>query len=605
MVIQFKRPLAIALVAFMAATMLAAPASAAGGTLQGPLMTPQAYLTGDYLCVTLYVDDPADPEWLIPYDGTCGDRGTQFSIPDLPAGDYYVLFTNLDGGETWWSPDTTWNYQHTVTVSGTGTTQLPMQFTELFGPTYYVVGSPVTFEIRTFPPSTEQARMLLWARNDPYASGWLNVTPWVTNGVGTLTFVPTFDGWYALSLPSGATNTVELHAVVPTVALSGPSSAITGTTLSFTTTTTPAVDATGQLQVRSSGGAWSNTGATVSVLNGTATATAVTGAVVQEFRVVLGGATSPTVTVSPIPHPWSVSRVGGESRYDVAVGISQEYFPAGADTVYVATGANFPDALGAAPAAALRGAPLLLVPGTTIPASVQAELERLDPDTIIVTGGPASVSAGVLAQLGTYASTVVRINGDDRYEVSRLVTRDAFEGVGSDVAYIATGATFPDALSASAAAGSVDAPVILVYGLASTLDAKTRQLLIDLGVNEIRIAGGPASVSPGIETGLRNVPGVTTVSRLSGDDRFVVSGATNRAAFTSADTVFIASGFTFPDALAGAAVAGAEGAPLYVIPSSCIPGYVLDDIANFGATTVKIFGGPASVTPAAAAMTRC
>ena len=301
----------------------------------------------------------------------------------------------------------------------------------------------------------------------------------------------------------------------------------------------------------------------------------------------------------------SVSRVGGESRYDVAVGISQEYFPAGADTVYVATGANFPDALGAAPAAALRGAPLLLVPGTTIPASVQAELERLDPDTIIVTGGPASVSAGVLAQLGTYASTVVRINGDDRYEVSRLVTRDAFEGVGSDVAYIATGATFPDALSASAAAGSVDAPVILVYGLAATLDSQTRQLLIDLGVTEIRIAGGPASVSPGIETGLRNVPGVTTVSRLSGDDRFVVSGATNRAAFTSADTVFIASGYTFPDALAGAAVAGAEGAPLYVIPSSCIPGYVLDDIASFGATTVKIFGGPASVTPAAAALARC
>lgn len=44
---QFKRSLAVALGALMAATILAAPASAAGGTLQGTFMTPEAYLTGD------------------------------------------------------------------------------------------------------------------------------------------------------------------------------------------------------------------------------------------------------------------------------------------------------------------------------------------------------------------------------------------------------------------------------------------------------------------------------------------------------------------------------------------------------------------------------
>ena len=448
---------------------------------------------------------------------------------------------------------------------------------------------PVTTPVTTvrfsdIPPGTYTARMYNFA---PLANVYLGGTAQPSATV---------------NVSAGTTSTVFLP-VSPTVSLTGPSQAMQGATITFNATVNPPFSGTAQLWARPVGGSWTNTGRTVPIVNGTGTGTAVAGAATQEFRIAFGGVNSAGVTVtSYVP---TVSRVGGESRYDVAVGISQEYFPAGADTVYVATGANFPDALGAAPAAALRGAPLLLVPGTTIPASVQAELERLDPDTIIVTGGPASVSAGVLAQLGTYASTVVRINGDDRYEVSRLVTRDAFEGVGSDVAYIATGATFPDALSASAAAGSVDAPVILVYGLAATLDSQTRQLLIDLGVTEIRIAGGPASVSPGIETGLRNVPGVTTVSRLSGDDRFVVSGATNRAAFTSADTVFIASGYTFPDALAGAAVAGAEGAPLYVIPSSCIPGYVLDDIANFGATTVKIFGGPASVTPAAAALARC
>lgn len=321
-----------------------------------------------------------------------------------------------------------------------------------------------------------------------------------------------------------------------------------------------------------------------------------------------------TPTTGPISVPGSdfpegtipeVSRIGGATRYDVAAGIAQQYFPDGADTVYIATGANFPDALGAAPAAALRDAPLLLVEPGAIPAAIHTELERLDPDHIIVAGGPASVSPEVLTQLGDYAPLVTRIGGPDRYEVSRMITRDAFGDVGSTVAYVATGATFPDALSASAAAGSLDAPVILLNGQMSTLDDATRQLLTDLGVTEIRIAGGPASVKPGIETAMRNLPGVTSVTRLGGADRFVVSGATNRAAFTSSDIVFVASGYTFPDALAGAAVAGGLDAPLYVIPTPCVPRYVIEDMISLEATEVRIFGGPASVSPAAEIFTVC
>lgn len=312
--------------------------------------------------------------------------------------------------------------------------------------------------------------------------------------------------------------------------------------------------------------------------------------------------TTPAIVERFLP---PVTRIGGADRYDVAVGISQQYFPDGADTVYIAAGNNFPDALGAAPAAALRQAPLLLVEPGTMPAGVQSELARLTPDRIVVAGGPASVSAEVLVQLGDYAPLVTRISGLDRYEVSRGVTRDAFGSVGATVAYVATGATFPDALSASAAAGSVDAPVILLDGQLPALDAATATLLTDLGITEIWIAGGPASVMPGIETDLRNLAGVTSVTRLGGADRFVVSGATNRAAFATSDIVFIASGYTFPDALAGAAVAGALGAPLYVVPTSCIPEYVLDDLVSLGATEVRILGGPGSITPDAAALIQC
>ena len=301
----------------------------------------------------------------------------------------------------------------------------------------------------------------------------------------------------------------------------------------------------------------------------------------------------------------TADRIGGSDRYDVAVAISKQNFPNPVSTVYVATGANYPDALSAAPAAAKAGAPLLLVPsGASLPESVRAEIARLRPTEIIVVGGPASVSDEVFTALSQLTITVSRVTGIDRYEVSRDLAADAF-ATGAAVAYVATGAKFPDALSASAAAGSIGAPVILVDGISPTLDTDTAALIAQLGVTEIRIAGGPASVVPALEAQMAALPGISSVRRLGGADRFYVSGNTNRDAFTSATRVYLASGLNYPDALSGAAVAGAQHAPLYVIPPNCIPSYVLQDIVNLGATQMTILGGPASVEPGVMRFAQC
>jgi len=299
----------------------------------------------------------------------------------------------------------------------------------------------------------------------------------------------------------------------------------------------------------------------------------------------------------------TVDRIGGNDRYDVAVAISAQNFPNPVATVYIATGSNYPDALSAAPAAAKAGAPLLLVPSDSLPASVRAEIIRLQPTEIIVVGGPASVSPTVYTALSQLTTTITRRTGIDRYEVSRNLTAGAFTS--APVAYVATGATYPDALSASAAAGSIAAPVILIPGVSPTLDPDTAALIVGLGVTEIRIAGGPASVLPALETQLAALPGVTTVRRLSGADRFIVSGNTNRDAFSTTDRVYLASGMNYPDALSGAAVAGSQHAPLYVIPPDCIPSYVIQDIIAMGATRMTILGGPGSVAPGVLRFTQC
>ena len=100
----------------------------------------------------------------------------------------------------------------------------------------------------------------------------------------------------------------------------------------------------------------------------------------------------------------SVTRLSGASRYDTSAAISAANFSANVPVVYIATGLGFPDALSGAPVAGIGGGPILLVPGTSIPAVIDTELKRLLPANIIILGGTGVVSTGVQTALQTYTS---------------------------------------------------------------------------------------------------------------------------------------------------------------------------------------------------------
>ena len=100
--------------------------------------------------------------------------------------------------------------------------------------------------------------------------------------------------------------------------------------------------------------------------------------------------------------PSSVVRQAGANRYATAAAISAGAFSPGVSVAYVALGTNFPDALAAAAAAGHLDGPLLLVTTSTIPIETAAELTRLRPGRIVVVGGPAVVSDGVLDALRPY-----------------------------------------------------------------------------------------------------------------------------------------------------------------------------------------------------------
>lgn len=82
--------------------------------------------------------------------------------------------------------------------------------------------------------------------------------------------------------------------------------------------------------------------------------------------------------------------------------VSAATFSPRVPVVCVILGTNFPDALGAAAAAAHLGGPVLLVTTGSIPAETAAELTRLKPGRIVVAGGATVVSDSVLAALQAF-----------------------------------------------------------------------------------------------------------------------------------------------------------------------------------------------------------
>lgn len=98
------------------------------------------------------------------------------------------------------------------------------------------------------------------------------------------------------------------------------------------------------------------------------------------------------------------------------------------DTVYVATGENFPDALGAAAAAGALLAPVLLVTPTSVPQPTLDELNRLAPEQIVIVGGTAVISNGVQTTLEglAFAPTVTRESGTNRYATAAALSAATF-----------------------------------------------------------------------------------------------------------------------------------------------------------------------------------
>jgi hypothetical protein len=184
----------------------------------------------------------------------------------------------------------------------------------------------------------------------------------------------------------------------------------------------------------------------------------------------------------------NVSRIAGPDRYATAAAVSAASFAAPVPIAFVATGLNFPDALVGAAAGARLGGPVLLVPGDGLPEVVAAELVRLAPARIRILGGPGVVTDATLEALRAFSPDVERIAGPTRYATAAAVSAATYDP-GAPGLDLATGANFPDALSAGPRGG----PLLLVPPFGA-LAPEVAAEVVRLAAGRLVGLGGPGAL---------------------------------------------------------------------------------------------------------------
>jgi putative cell wall-binding protein len=197
---------------------------------------------------------------------------------------------------------------------------------------------------------------------------------------------------------------------------------------------------------------------------------------------------------------------------------------------------------------------------------------------------------------------VIRSAGPDRYGTAADLA-GLTGGLGKTV-FIATGASFPDALGGSAAAGALGGALLLTDRFA--LPAATASALTSGRPATVVILGGEAVIDPAVLSQVQALVPGATVQRWAGADRYATAAAISFNTYPhGATTAYLASGANYPDALAGAPVASLAGAPLLLTQRDCVPASTLAELTRLGATRVVVLGGASAVSDAAANLTRC
>ncbi len=253
-------------------------------------------------------------------------------------------------------------------------------------------------------------------------------------------------------------------------------------------------------------------------------------------------------------------RVAGNNRYGTSSAAADKVKSLKGsskfDTIVVAYGDNFADALSATYLAAVKKAPIVLVNKSnesTVVNYVRSNLRS--GGKVYLIGGTFVVSANLENALRSL--NPVRLAGANRYGTNLAVLKEA--GIAGKDVLICTGKNYADSLSAS----SVGKPIMLV---GDSINQEQMNLLrTGRPSGKYYLIGGTFAVPQSIANQLS---ALGRTERVAGSNRFGTSIEVAKKFFGGKrDTVVLVYGMNYPDGLSGGPVAVLYDAPVILVGS--------------------------------------
>lgn len=258
----------------------------------------------------------------------------------------------------------------------------------------------------------------------------------------------------------------------------------------------------------------------------------------------------------------NVERISGDSRVETSVEMSKVAYPEGTDTAILVGFNGMADALAGTLLATSKNAPIMISKKDKVDSVVMNELARLGVKKVYILGGEFVVSKSVISQLANKNIKSERVYGDDRTSTAVMLARKT-SAKGSKKAIIVDGwgpknATIaPDALSMAPVSGVEGIPILLITR--DKISQETKDVLKDMNVEDIIIAGGTNAVPMNIENELKKN---YNVKRIAGENREETSVEVYDEFFGIEEAVFLSNGYDSVDALLGGYMATKVNSPM-------------------------------------------
>ncbi|MTK11782.1 MAG: cell wall-binding repeat-containing protein [Clostridiaceae bacterium] len=183
-----------------------------------------------------------------------------------------------------------------------------------------------------------------------------------------------------------------------------------------------------------------------------------------------------------------IERISGNDRYDTSVEIAKKV---GANNgVIIAKGDDFADALSAAPIAASKEMPIILVPKDKVNDTLQNYLKNNNISKTYVIGDKDIINDDVVKQF----PNAERITGNNEYERNINTINKFSKDLKYDTVYFASRKGFADSLSGSALASITASPIILVD---ENSEAKVKEYIDNKikDIGQVNVLGGEGVIN--------------------------------------------------------------------------------------------------------------